>query len=85
MNNKGFTGLIGLLLIVGFISIAAYFIFKQYFGKPTGMDQNTQEMAAQEGIDTTSQTGILDSVKSKIKGIQEAQDSQSQLANTEAQ
>lgn len=78
MNNKGFFGLIGLLIAIAFISLLAYFVFVKYFGKPTGMNQDTQELANQAGIDTSSQTGILDSVKSKIKGIQESQDSQSQ-------
>jgi uncharacterized protein YpmB len=73
MNNRGFIGLIGLLLTVAIISVFAYFIFTKYFGKPTGMDQNTQEMADQAGIDTTSQTSILGSVKFVIKGVNEAQ------------
>jgi hypothetical protein len=86
MNNKGFIGLIGLLIAVAFISVLAYFVFTKYFGKPTGMDQNTLEMANQAGIDTTSQTSILDTTKAAIKGIEEAQQNQSQqLENSSAQ
>jgi multisubunit Na+/H+ antiporter MnhB subunit len=82
MNNKGFLGLIGLLLTVAIISFIAYFMFKQYLGKPTGMDQNTQEMVNQAGIDTASQAGILVSAKSLVNGIEESQRIQSQqLAN----
>jgi len=73
VNNRGFIGLIGLLLAVAFISVLAYFVFTKYFGKPTGMDQGTQEIANEAGIDTTSQTSILDSVKSTIKDVDKAQ------------
>jgi uncharacterized protein YpmB len=73
VNNKGFMGIVALLLAVAIISCFAYFVFTKYFGKPTGMDQSTQEMADQAGIDTTSQTSILGSVKSVIKGVNEAQ------------
>lgn len=64
--------------MIAIISIAAYFMFKQYLGKPTGMDQNTQEMANQAGIDTTSQASILSSVKSTINRVNEAQQGQDQ-------
>ena len=45
MNKKGFFGLIGLLIAKAFISLLAYFVFVKYFGKPTGMNQDTQELA----------------------------------------
>ena len=72
--------------MVAIISIAAYFIFKKYFSKPTGMDQSTQEAAQQSGIDTTSQKSIFDSVKSQINSIQDAQQRQlDQYSNATAQ
>jgi hypothetical protein len=73
MNNKGFLGMVGLLFAIAIISAMAYFVFTKYLGKPTGMDQNTQEMAQQAGIDTTNQTSILDSTKSVIKDINQKQ------------
>ena len=77
MNTKGFVGLLGLLLTVGIICFMAYFTLKQYFGKPP-MDQQTQDAAKQAGIDTSSQQGIVDSVRSTVKDIEASQLHQSQ-------
>ena len=74
MNNKGFVGMIGLLLTVVIISFVAYFAFTQYFGKPTKqMDQSTQKMVTEAGIDPTSQQAILESTKARLKGLEQLQ------------
>ncbi len=86
MNNKGFFGLVGLLVAVAFICFMAYFMYKQYFGRPTGMDQSTQDAAQQAGVDTSSQSGIFGSVKSMINGVNDAEQQQAQqLDNAVAQ
>ena len=66
-------GLVGLLVAVAIIAFLAYLMSKQYFSKPTGMDQNTQEIAHQAGIDTTSQLSILDSAKATIKNAEDTE------------
>jgi len=86
MNNRGFGGFIGLLLTLAIISFLAYLISVHYLGKPQGMDQNTQQIVNQAGIDTTSQSSILDSTKSTIRTVEEMQHNQSdQLTNALSQ
>ena len=75
MNNKGFMGMVGLILTVAIICFMAYFVYKKYMLKPTGMDQNTQSMAQEAGFDTSSQTGILSSAKSIIKDAENTENS----------
>ena len=71
MNNKGFMGMIGLLLTAVIVCFLAYISFTQYFGKPSEhMDKPTQKMAADAGIDTSSQQAVLESTKAKIKDIE---------------
>ena len=82
MNNKGFAGLIGLLLAVAIVAFVAYIMFKQYFQNPTGMDQRTQQIANQAGIDTTSQAGAIDSARSLVNSLNDSQRVQDeQIAN----
>ena len=83
MNNKGFIGLIGLILTAAIICLLAYFSFTQYFGKPA-MDQETKAMTTEAGIDTsTGEIGTLRSMKSKIKDAEELQLRQSQKIDNE--
>jgi hypothetical protein len=76
MNQKGFIGIIGLLLAVGIISFMAYFAFKDYFTNPTGMNKESQQVAHQAGIETTSQVSVIKSVKSQVQDIQAIQEQQ---------
>jgi hypothetical protein len=80
MNNKGFMGLIGLVFTVMIIGVLAYFIFPKYFGESTGMDQQTKNIAQQSGIDTTSQSSILESTKNRIKELEAMQNEQAKKA-----
>lgn len=74
MNNKGFAGLLSLVLSVAIISVLMYFVFTRYFLKPSAsMDQPTQKAVQEAGIDTTSQFGVLESTKAKIKQIEAQQ------------
>ena len=58
----------------------AYFMFKQYTAKPTGMTNETQEIVNQAGIDTSSQIGIISSTKSILKSAQDSESTQEQQA-----
>lgn len=73
MNNKGFAGLIGLLISVGIIFLIAYFAFQIYFGSTATSvpaDEPTTSAVADAGINTSSQKSVLDSTKSKIKELE---------------
>jgi hypothetical protein len=83
MNNKGFMGLIGLVLTVLIVGVLAYFIFPKYFREPTGMNQQTKDTAKEAGIDTTSQSSILESTKTRIKDIEAMQVQQAKQATGE--
>ncbi len=84
MKNKGFMGMIGLLLAAVIVGFLAYLSFTQYFGKPSAhMDEPTQQMATDAGIDTSSQQAVLESTKAKIKNIEAMELKQEdQLMNT---
>ena len=84
MNNKGFMGMIGLLLTAVIICYLAYISFTQYFGKPSAhMDQPTQQMATDAGIDTSSQQAVLESTKAKIRDVEAMElKREDQLMNT---
>ena len=71
--------MVGLLLTAGIICILAYIAYTRYFGNPSSrMDQSTKETLRETGIDTSSELGILESTKSKIKDIEKLQLQQSQ-------
>ena len=72
MNNKGFMGMVGLLLTAVIICVLAYIAYTRYLGNPSArMDQSTKQTLQDAGIDTTSEMGILQSTKSKIKDIEQ--------------
>ena len=67
-GNKGFVYLIELLLAAVIIAFLCYIMLKVYVKGPS-MDKKTKETFKEEGIDTSSSKGILDSTKKKIEDI----------------
>ena len=68
-NNRGFGSLIGLLLAAAIIA-AVFFIMMKIYVKPS-FSAKDKTLIEENGIDTSSYKGILDSTKSKIQDINE--------------
>ena len=79
MNNKGFMGMVGLLLTTLIICILAYIAYTRYLGNPSArMDKSTKQAAQEAGIDASSEMGIYHSTTSKIREMEQLQLQRSQ-------
>ena len=67
-DQKGFIGLISLLLTLVIIVFISYKIYNVYLSKPS-VDTQTKKMLTEQGIDTSSQQGVLESTKAKLKDV----------------
>ena len=72
MNNKGFIGLVGLIVTAAILCFMVYFVLARYLGNPSArMDQPTKRAVEESGIDLGTQASVLESTKSKIKEIED--------------
>ena len=71
MNNKGL-GVIELLIVLCIIGGMAYF-WAQNYSKGPVVDEPTAQVLSQQGIDTTSYSGVVDSTKTMVKGLEQKQ------------
>ena len=72
-NQAGFIGLIGLLIALIIIAWLTLKVFNQYYGpslKSSAGSAEDKGFFAQQGIDTSTQGAVLDSVKAKLGDIQ---------------
>ena len=60
---------IELLLVLAIIMFIAFKVFELYFKNPP-LNKETQGVASEQGIDTTSGKSIIDSTKKKLQDIQ---------------
>ena len=67
--KRGFM-FIELLLVLALIMFIAFKVFELYFKNPP-LNKETQGVASEQGIDTTSGKSIIDSTKKKLQGIQD--------------
>jgi cell division protein FtsL len=65
--NKGFA-LLGTILAVAIILLMAFYVLKAYQKKPA-IDESTQTVLQEQGIDTSSQKAVLDSAKDRITDL----------------
>lgn len=61
-----------LLLVLAVVMFIAFKVFKLYFNNPS-LNQETQRVIAEQGIDTTSYKTIIDSTQEKLDAIQNKQ------------
>ena len=66
---KGFA-LIEIILV---LAIICFIIYKtvNYYSKKPKIDKETEKLLLEQGIDTTNYQSTVDTVRSKIEGIQE--------------
>lgn len=67
-TGMGFLGLLELLVVASIILFLAYKMYNGYFRRPIA-DRQTEKMATEQGIDTTSAKTVLDSTKQKLQAI----------------
>ncbi|MFH1201592.1 MAG: type II secretion system protein [Candidatus Omnitrophota bacterium] len=72
LKQKRAFGFIEILLVLVIISFLSYFILKTYLKKPN-LNNDTQKVLTEEGIDSTNQKALLDSIKSKVGAINKQQ------------
>jgi cell division protein FtsB len=60
---------IELLLVLAIIMFLAFKVFKLYF-KKSSLNQETQQVISEQGIDTASSKSIIDSTRNKLGDIQ---------------
>jgi uncharacterized protein YneF (UPF0154 family) len=60
---------IELLLVLVITLFIAFKVFKLYFKQPS-INQETQKVIAESGIDTTSYKSIIESTRNKVEDIQ---------------
>jgi len=61
---------IELLAVLAIIVFIVFKVFNFYFIKPS-LNKETQKIASEQGIDTTSARSIIDSTKNKLRDIQD--------------
>ena len=68
-NRRGdFLGLIGLLLLVGVVIFLAQYFLKSSYLKPK-LDKESQEAAAEAGINTANYQTVVQSTRDTVQGI----------------
>ncbi len=67
-ERQGF-GFVSLLLTVAILSLVYYFVLTRYISRPA-IDEPTQKILAEQGIDTSTQQSILNSAVSEIKRLE---------------
>jgi hypothetical protein len=60
---------IELILALAIIMFIAFKVFNAYFKKPS-LDNETQRLISEQGIDTTSHKTTIDSTRDKLEDIQ---------------
>jgi len=66
-DKKGLASLIGLLLAAVIIAFLIYIMMNKKMG--SAVDNKTKKTLEEQGVDTSSYKGILDTTKKKIKDI----------------
>jgi type II secretory pathway pseudopilin PulG len=69
-NNKGFIGLIEILIAIVIISGLMYFMLKRFAGTPV-LDKDTKKAMSEQGIDSTNYKTIVDTTRTSVQAIQE--------------
>jgi predicted membrane protein len=68
-ERNGFFTILGTLLAVAIILFLCYLLLNNYFKKPL-LDNKTQGVLSEQGINTSNYRTILDSTKDKLKDIE---------------
>jgi type II secretory pathway pseudopilin PulG len=69
-NNKGFIGLLEILITTAIIGVLMYFMLKHYSGAPA-IDKETKKAMSEQGIDSTNYKTIIDTARTSVQAIQE--------------
>ena len=71
-NNKGFIGLLEILIAIVIIGGLMYFMLKRYTTTPV-LDKDTKKAMSDQGIDSTNYKTIVDTTRTSVQAIQEKQ------------
>jgi competence protein ComGC len=69
-NNKGFIGLLEILLAIVIIGFLMFFMLKRYTATPV-LDKDTKKAMSEQGIDSTNYKTIVDTTRTSVQAIQE--------------
>jgi Tfp pilus assembly protein PilE len=69
-NNKGFIGLLEILITTAIIGVLMYIMLKHYSETPA-IDKETKKAMSEQGIDTTNYKTIVDTTRTSVQAIQE--------------
>jgi hypothetical protein len=64
-NQKGFAGIVGLLVSMAAVCLLVYFVVTVYMKNPV-TDTNTRRVMSEQGINTSDPGKIVDDVKKKV-------------------
>jgi competence protein ComGC len=69
-NNRGFIGLLEILIAIVIIGFLMYIMLKRYAGTPV-LDKDTKNAMSEQGIDSTNYKTIVDTTRTSVQAIQE--------------
>lgn len=69
-KEKGFVGIIGLLLSVTILCTLGFFVYKAYLRRPV-VDKTTQKSLSEHGIKDVKYETLVDTAERKLKGIEQ--------------